>query len=246
MELTKPMLEYETSTENGGTASAIIVAAGSSSRMGGIPKQLLNVGGIPVLARTLLAFENAACIKNIVIVARECDILSFQLLAEKYLITKVTDIVEGGSCREESVKNGVMCLGCDTKCLLVHDGARPFVNEKIITDVAKAAEEFGAAACAVPVKDTLKVVESGIVTNTLDRSSVFSVQTPQGFSFELFKKSITSKNDLSVFTDDCSVVEADGIKVHIVEGDYNNIKITTKEDISIAEGILASGGEENA
>ncbi len=244
MELTELMLKYETSAENNGTVSAIIVAAGSSSRMGGVSKQLLCIGGIPVLARTLLAFENAKCIKNIVIVARECDILSFQMLAEKYLITKVTDIVEGGSCREESVKNGILRLDGNTECVLIHDGARPFVTGEIIESVASAAGKYGAATCAVAVKDTLKVVENGIVENTLDRSTIYSIQTPQGFRFEQFKKSITSKEDLSVFTDDCSVVEADGIKVRIVEGSYNNIKITTKEDLCIAEGILNAGGKE--
>lgn len=246
MELTELMLEYEARTENEGTVSAIIVAAGSSSRMGGASKQLLSIGGIPVLARTLLAFENARSIKDIVIVARESDILGFQMLAEKYLITKVTDIVEGGSCREESVKNGILRLSDETECVLIHDGARPFVTEEIIESVADAAKEYGAVTCAVAVKDTLKVAEDGVVSKTLDRNTVFSVQTPQGFNFAQFKKSILSKPDLSLFTDDCSVAEADGIKVHIVEGSYNNIKITTKEDIYIAEGILNTGGKENA
>ena len=244
MESTELLLEYELSHSETGNVSAVIVAAGSSSRMGGISKQLLTVGGIPVLARTLLAFENANCIKNIVIVARECDILSFQMLCEKYMITKLSDIVEGGACREESVKNGILSLSEDTQCVLIHDGARPFVTEKTINDVAEAAMRYGAVSCAVPVKDTLKVVCDGVVENTLDRTAIVSIQTPQGFNYASFKKAICDKEDLSVFTDDCSVVEADGIKVHIVDGDYKNIKITTKEDVNLAEGILGIGGKE--
>ncbi|MBR6693973.1 MAG: 2-C-methyl-D-erythritol 4-phosphate cytidylyltransferase [Clostridia bacterium] len=244
MELAEMLLKYEIGAPNTGSVSAVIVAAGSSSRMGGISKQMLCVGGIPVLARTLLAFENAKCIKNIVVVARECDILSFQMLAEKYMITKLTDITPGGSCREESVKNGILRLDNDTDCVLIHDGARPFVTEKVIESVAEAVKKYGAAACAVAVKDTLKIVENGIIKETIDRSSAFAVQTPQGFDFAAFKEAITKSDDLSQYTDDCSVMEANGVKVHIVEGDYNNIKITTSEDITIAEGILGRGGAE--
>ena len=244
MELTQAILQYDTCVENDGAFSVIVVAAGNSSRMGGVSKQLLSIGGIPVLARTLLTLERTKCIKNIVIVARECDILSFQLLVDKYMINKVTDIVCGGSCREESVKNGVLALPDDTKYLLVHDGARPFVTPDIIASVADAVIEHGAATCGVAVKDTLKVVKDGIIENTLDRSTVFSVQTPQGFNFAEFKYAITSAKDLSIFTDDCAVMESVGKKVYMVEGSYNNIKITTNEDIAIAEGIIGLGGEE--
>lgn len=241
METTKSLLQYDTYDESTGTASVIIVAAGSSTRMGGVSKQLLSVGGIPVIARTLLAFQRAACIKNIVLVARECDILDLQKIAEKYMITKLTDIVEGGNCREESVKNGVLRLAKDSKTVLIHDGARPLVTQEVISAVADAAEKFLAATCAVPVKDTLKVVEDGIITDTLERAKIYSAQTPQGFSYPLFKNAIESIDDLSQFTDDCAVVESKGTSVHIVLGDYNNIKITTKEDVLIAEEIVKRG-----
>ncbi len=243
MELTELLLKYETESENNGDVSVVVVAAGSSSRMGGVSKQMLTIGGIPVLARTLLAFENAKCVKNIVVVARESDILSFQMLAEKYMITKLTDITVGGSCREESVKNGILLLDDNTECVLIHDGARPFVTEEIIESVADAVKSFGAAACAVAVKDTLKSVENGVIKETIDRESVVSIQTPQGFNYPKFKEAILSRNDLSVFTDDCSIAEADGMEIHIVEGSYKNIKITTQEDILIAEGILSGGGK---
>ncbi|MBQ2765808.1 MAG: 2-C-methyl-D-erythritol 4-phosphate cytidylyltransferase [Clostridia bacterium] len=242
MEITEVLLQYDTYGEASGDVAAVVVAAGSSSRMGGTSKQLMNIGGIPVLARTLLAFERAKCIKNIVIVARECDILSFQMLVDKYMITKVSDIVPGGSCREESVKNGIERLKSDTECVLIHDGVRPFITEEIIESVAGAVKKHGAAACAVPVKDTLKVVSDGVITETLDRSKIYSVQTPQGFNLAAFREAITAAEDLSVFTDDCSIMESAGKKVYIVEGSYNNIKITTREDIVIAEGII-SGGE---
>ncbi len=241
METTKTLLQYDTYVEPLGMASAIIVAAGSSTRMGGVSKQLLSVGGIPVIARTLLSFQRASCIKNIVLVARECDMPELQIIAEKFMITKLTDIVEGGACREESVKNGVLRLDKDTKIVLVHDGARPLVTGEIICAVAEAAEKYGAATCAVPVKDTLKVVENGVITDTLERAKIYSAQTPQGFSYTLFKNAIESVEDLSLFTDDCAVVENAGKPVHIVMGDYNNIKITTKEDVLIAEEIIKRG-----
>lgn len=241
MEATKTLLQYDTYGQAEGSAAAIIVAAGSSTRMGGVSKQFLTVGGIPVIARTLLAFERAACIKNIVLVARECDIPDLQIIAQKYMISKLTDIVTGGSCREESVKNGVAALASDTKTVLIHDGARPLITDAVIISVSKAAEEYGAATCAVPVKDTLKVVKNGVITDTLDRSQIYSAQTPQGFSYSLFKKAISEVDDLSLFTDDCSVVESCDISVHVVLGDYNNIKITTKEDVLVAEEIIKRG-----
>lgn len=241
MEIIETLLQYDTCTEAAGTVSAVIVAAGSSTRMGGVSKQLLQIGGIPVLARTLLAFERAECIKNIVVVSRECDILSFQLLADKYMITKLTDIVVGGNCREESVKCGLERLAPDTECVLVHDGARPFVTEKIINSVAEAARECGAAACGVAAKDTLKSVENGIVCETFDRRNIYMVQTPQGFDFSRLREAMTSVGDLSRFTDECMIMEAVGATVAMVEGSYKNIKITTKEDIVMAEGIIAGG-----
>ncbi len=243
MEIVETLLKYDTVAETEGTVSAVIVAAGSSTRMGGTQKQLLTLGGIPVLARTLLVFERSRHVKNIVVVARESDILSYQMLADKYMISKLTDIVSGGRCREESVKNGISRLSSDTKSVIIHDGARPLVSDEVISRVCEALERFDAVTCAVPVKDTLKLVKDGKVIKTLDRSCCYSVQTPQGFSYPLFKECIASAEDLSSFTDDCAVAESKGISVHIVDGDYNNIKITTAEDIAVAEGIIGSLGE---
>jgi 2-C-methyl-D-erythritol 4-phosphate cytidylyltransferase len=203
----------------------------------------LLLGGIPVIARTLLAFERSTAIKNIVLVTRECDILPLQQLAQKYMISKVTDIIVGGNCREESVKNGINRLDKDTDYVLIHDGARPLVTTRVIDAVAQAAKEKKCVSCAVPVKDTIKVVKGGVVEQTLDRSQLVSIQTPQGFEYNLFCECINGVDNLDSYTDDCAVVEACGYSVSIVEGDYNNIKITTPEDIAVAEGILRCKGE---
>jgi len=229
--------------QNEGFASAVIVAAGNSTRMGGTSKQTLLLGGIPVIARTLLAFERTAAIKNIVLVTRESDILPLQQLVQKYMISKVTDIIVGGNCREESVKNGINRLNTDTEYVLIHDGARPLVTTSVIEAVALATKEKKCVSCAVPVKDTIKVVKDGTVEQTLDRSQLVSIQTPQGFKYSLFRECINGIDNLEVYTDDCAVVEACGHTVSIVEGDYNNIKITTPEDIAVAEGILRCKGE---
>lgn len=241
--ITETLLMCDVAEENSGFVGAVIVAAGSSARMGGTSKQLMQLGGIPVIARTLLAFERAKSIKNIVLVARESDILAMQMIAQKYMISKITDIIVGGTCREESVKNGVNRLDSTTEYLLIHDGARPLVTTELIDRVAAAAREKKAVTCAVPIKDTLKVVVDGVVQNTLDRSKLYSVQTPQGFEYKLYKDCINSIDNCSDYTDDCAVVEGLGHTVSIVEGDYRNIKITTKEDIIFAEGILAGGGD---
>ena len=241
MELTETLFSCDTYIENEGYASAVIVAAGSSSRMNGCQKLTMTIGGIPVIARTMLAFERAKSIKNIVIVTRESDVLTMQMIAQKYMITKITDIIVGGSNREESVKNGINRLNENTKYVLIHDGARPLINTELIDKVSAACIDNDAVACAVPVKDTIKVVRDGLVEKTLERSSLYAMQTPQAFSYPVYKKCINSVEDLSKFTDDCAVAENFGVSVRIIDGDYNNIKITTKEDVQIAEGIL--GGD---
>lgn len=243
MKTTELLLQYSACDSATSDTSVIIVAAGSSSRMGGVSKQLLSLGGIPVIARTMMAFENCDAVKNIVLVARECDILEYQNIARKYMITKLSDIVEGGASREESVKKGMSCLDNSTEIVLIHDGARPLVSKDVIESVIIAARTHGASMCAVPVKDTIKVVKDGFIADTLDRSSLYSAQTPQGFKFSLFKECIESAEDLSLFSDDCSLVEKFNIPVNIVMGDYKNIKITTLEDVLIAESFIKRGEE---
>ena len=244
MEVTETLLNFDVLAHNDGFASAVIVAAGRSTRMGGVSKQMLTVGGIPVIARTLLAFERSKSIKDIVVVTRESDILAFQMIAQKYMISKLTDIIVGGDNREESVKNGINRLSDSTEYVLVHDGARPLISVELIDKVAENCKEHGAVACAVAVKDTIKEVRDGLIVKTDDRSNLYAMQTPQAFPFRQYKDCINSVDDLSEFTDDCAVAESCGVSIRIIDGDYNNIKITTKEDVAIAEGILSCKGEE--
>lgn len=235
-------LEFsEIKTDNEG-AVAIIVAAGSGNRMMGVNKIFAGLLGVPTIARTLRAFEKNPNIKKIVIVTKEEDINKMQLVAENYLITKVSDIVAGGKTRFGSVMNGIKVLSESDTCILVHDGARPFVTQRIINDVYNATKKHGAAICAVALKDTVKFAGDGnFVESTPDRTKMRAVQTPQGFMKDIYLECVNS-TERTDFTDDSSVIEAGGRKVYIVEGDYNNIKITTPEDLNLAEAILRNEG----
>jgi len=234
------------STASGGKTVAIIVAGGSSSRMKGINKQFSLLLGKSVLLRSIEAFNNCNFVDRIVIVARPQDIPEVQRMVSDNSFSKVTDIVEGGSCRAESVKNGVLAAGDDAGIFLIHDGARPLVTREIIESVKNAAELYGAAACAVPLKDTVKKVDlSGKIIDTPDRSQLVAVGTPQGFKSDIYKKALVSVGELSdKITDDCMLVELSGQTVYTVEGSYDNIKITSPIDIIIAESILRERGEE--
>lgn len=213
----------------------IIVAAGSSTRMQGANKQFLEINGIPVIIKTLLKFENCSAIKNIILVVRDEDLFSMQLLTEKYMIRKLSDIVCGGKTRQESVLKGLSRVASNDEAVLVHDGARPLVSDRIITSVAEALREYSAVTCAVKIKDTVKQTnEKGKVIKTLDRNSLVAVQTPQGVRIKEYLSAIEKAEDISVFTDDTSIMEAAGFEVYIVEGSYKNIKITTPEDIILA------------
>ncbi len=221
----------------------IIVAAGNASRMSGQNKILADILGEPVIVRTIKAFEQVAFVSDIVIVTRADMVLDIENLISSFSLSKVTDIVVGGASRQESVRNGFEVLKDreDIKNVLIHDGARPLVTKKVIENVVLGAEEFGAAIPTVPAKDTVKKIGAlGKVTETLNRSELCLVQTPQGFSLECYKKSLEAAGEkLSEFTDDSGVVENAGYSVYTTHGDYNNIKITTPEDLSIARAILS-------
>lgn len=237
---TKPKIEFSLSPQSG-SVPVIVVAAGSSSRMGK-NKQLIEIGGMPVIVRTLRAFENCNKISRIILVTRAEDIFTLQTFSSKYNISKLSDIVCGGANRQESVLNGFQRLAEDDKKVLIHDGARPLVTDKVITDVIEALEKYSAVTCAVKLKDTVKQIdESGKVIKTLDRNSLVAVQTPQGVWKEEYLSAVDKAEDVSGFTDDMSVMESAGHSAYITEGDYKNIKITTPEDIIAAEGYL---GEE--
>jgi len=220
---------------------AIILAAGKGKRMGStINKQYLNIKGKPLLVYTLMAFCKCDLIDEIVIVTRE-DEMDYckREIVEKYGIIKVSQIVKGGLERQHSVLNGLLAAkGFDI--VLIHDGARPFVNYDIIKEGIKYAKLYGASACGITPKDTIKIKDNeGFVVETLDRNFLVSVQTPQCFKYNLIlnchKRLIEEGGSV---TDDTMVVEKYGNKVFLYEGSYNNIKITTPEDLIIGEKII--------
>lgn len=220
--------------------AAILVAAGSSARMksGGASKTMMEIGGEPVLSRTLRAFENTACISKIVIVARACDFDAIQKASA--FVTKPLTITEGGKERQDSVSNGAALCG-DAEYIAVHDAARPFITPEEIETVCADAEKYGAATLAVPVKDTIKVAAAdGTVCATPERSTLRAIQTPQVFRLSLYKEALClAKNAGKQYTDDCQLIEAAGGKVYLTPGDYRNIKITTPEDLLVAEAFAA-------
>lgn len=219
--------------------SAVIVCAGNSTRMGGVNKILLPLGERLVIGVTMLAFEKCESISEIIIVARESDIPAIKSEAERAGITKLKECTTGGSTRQESVINGIRCISKDTGLVAVHDGARPLVRPEHIEKAVKDASVFSGATLGVPVKDTIKVVDGGLITDTPPRKSLYITQTPQVFKRSLYFEGIDFALEHNLdFTDDCQLVEAIGGKVYMTEGDYTNIKITTPEDIKIAETLL--------
>jgi 2-C-methyl-D-erythritol 4-phosphate cytidylyltransferase len=216
-----------------------VVAAGASSRMGGTNKQLTEVGGVPVIIKTLQKFENNKNISNIILVVRDEDLFTIQMLADKYMISKVSDIVCGGKNRQESVLKGFARLPENAEKALIHDGARPFVSDVIIDGVIDGLNEYSAVTCGVKVKDTIKrVSQGGIAEETLERESLRAIQTPQGVRVSEYLTAVENA-DIANFTDDTSIMEAAGYKVLIVDGDYKNIKITTKEDLILANAFAS-------
>ena len=216
---------------------AVIVAAGTASRMGGIDKVMAPIGGEPMILRTVRAFQDCDAIKEIVIVTREDLIAKITSMCGKY--DKVCAVVVGGKDRAESVRNGLNALSGKVKLAAVQDGARPLITNAVINRTVRAAHSYGAAAPAIPVKDTIKIVEGGLVATTPDRNTLKAIQTPQVFDFDLLRGALKkAAADKAAITDDCSAVELIGFKVRIVEGDERNIKVTTPMDLKIAELLL--------
>ena len=227
--------------------SAIIVCAGNSTRMGGVNKILMPLGERLVIGVTMLAFEQVEEVSEIVIVAREADIPAIQAEAQAAGITKLSACTTGGATRQESVINGIRQIGKSSNLVAIHDGARPLVKPEHIRRVIKDASVFGGATLGVPVKDTIKTVDGGLIIDTPPRKSLYITQTPQIFKRDLFFEGIDFALEHGLdFTDDCQLVEAIGGKVYMTTGDYTNIKITTPEDIRLAETLLEfdrSGGK---
>ena len=207
--------------------------------MGDINKILLPLGNHLVIGNTMLAFQKCESIMEIIIVARESDIPAIRKEAENAGITKLKECTTGGNTRQESVINGVKKISKDSQLVAIHDGARPLVKPEHIEKAIKDAKVFGGATLGVPVKDTIKVVDDGIITDTPPRKSLYITQTPQIFKRDLYFEGIDFALEHGLdFTDDCQLVEAIGSKVYMTIGDYTNIKITTPEDIKIAETLL--------
>ena len=219
------------------TCGAVIVAAGTASRMGGIDKVMAPLKGEPMILHTVRTFDGCDAVSEIVVVTRQDLILPITRLCRD--MTKVRAVVAGGQSRQESVHLGLNALSDQVKLAAVHDGARPLVTWQVIDRVIRAANTYGAAAPAVMVKDTIKVVRGGLVSDTPDRDTLRAVQTPQVFDFDLLRGALKkAEEDGAQVTDDCSAVERMGMKVKIVEGDERNIKVTTPMDLRLAEMLM--------
>lgn len=223
--------------------SAVIAAGGVSGRMGGTDKLFAELEGLPVLARSVMAFADCGCVDELIVAIRRESIGRAAELCARYAGNADIKVIEGGDTRARSVYNGVFAASPRSGLIAVHDGARPFISAELIIKSISAARAHGAAALAVPVAATIKTVERGVVSGTVDRKGLHEAQTPQVFRSEIIKAALTDalRRSLDV-TDDCMAVEAMGFPVRIVTGDRRNIKITTREDMDIARMIAAGMG----
>ena len=224
-----------------GACSVIVVAAGSSTRMGQ-DKILKELGGVPVIVHSLRTFEHIQEVGEVIVVTREDLIPVIGALCRAHRLQKVIKVVCGGASRVESARLGTLEASRDAALIAIHDGARPFVTEAVIKTVITKAAETGAAAPAVPVKDTIKLARKGLVEQTLERSLLYAVQTPQVFESSLIRGALQKAlEDGTEVTDDCSAVERLGMKVTLTEGDERNIKLTTPMDLLWGESLLDEG-----
>ncbi len=228
----------------------VIPAAGQGKRMGaGMNKQFLQLKNEPLIVHTLRFFESDEACVEVVLVANEADCQAMEGLVNQYGLLKVNAVVQGGVERQHSVYNGLDYLNghVDDQIVIIHDGARPFLTKKMVTDLVLKAREYGASTTAVRVKDTIKRVNSGKVVDTLKRDELWSIQTPQAFRFPLLKLAHQKAEEANLIgTDDASLVEWLGHDVHITEGDYHNIKLTTPEDLLFAEAIMSERKREQS
>jgi 2-C-methyl-D-erythritol 4-phosphate cytidylyltransferase len=222
--------------------SAVIPAAGSGARMGSdIKKPYLKIGSKPILAHTLQVFEKSFLVDDIFVVVSDEDIKRCKdEVINPYNFHKVADVLAGGTTRQASVFNGIQRTSDDTDIVIIHDGVRPFITEKIIETSVESAYQWGAAVVAVPVKDTIKVADNdNFVSSTPDRSQLWAIQTPQVFRREILIKAHLYAQERNIdATDDAALVEKLGYKVKLVMGSYRNIKITTPEDLVIAKAFI--------
>lgn len=229
---------------------ALIPAAGMGKRMGAsINKQYLQLNGLPIVARTISVFEASPEIDTIFLVIPEAEIpYCREHVVEACGFSKVAAIVAGGKERQNSVMNGLKAMHsllADDDVVVIHDGVRPLITREILCESIRVARVSDGALVAVPAKDTIKTVREGIVVNTPDRETLWQAQTPQSFRFDvIYKAHLSAELDGFTGTDDASLVERCGGSVRIVRGDYRNIKITTPEDLVLAESFLAEAKRE--
>jgi 2-C-methyl-D-erythritol 4-phosphate cytidylyltransferase len=219
--------------------AAVVAAAGSSTRMGGQDKLLLPLGDEPVIVHTLRALEGCPYIREILVVTREDLIVPLSKLCADSGLTKVSKVLLGGETRTQSVRLGVLEVSERAELIAIQDGARPLVSEQVLEEVIRTAAQCGAAAPAIPVKDTIKRAVRGIVTETPAREELFAVQTPQVFAADLIRAALhRAVEDGAALTDDCAAVERIGMKVTLTRGAEENIKITTPADLAVAQALL--------
>ena len=220
-------------------AQAIIPTAGSGTRFqSSVPKPLVLLKGKPIIVHTLQAFERSLSVSSVIVVVPKDLITQYNQYVKRFRLKKVARVVAGGKSRGESVYNGLQCVDKATDIVVVHDGVRPLVETHMIDEAVKQCRKQDAVVVAVPVKPTIKQVDpkSLYVKATLDRTTLWEIQTPQVFKANTLKRAYANANREA--TDDAALVEALGVKVKILKGDYRNIKITTTEDLSVAETFL--------
>lgn len=216
---------------------AVIVAGGNATRMGGIDKVMADLAGEPMIRRTVRAFDECEAISEIVVVTRADLIEKIMGICREF--PKLTAVVVGGESRQASVQNGLNALSGKVKLVAIHDGARPLISWQVIDRAVRAANSYGAAAPAIPVKDTIKVVSGGVVVQTPERETLRAVQTPQVFDIDILRAAHAKlASDGAQVTDDCAAVERMGMSVKIVEGDERNLKVTTPMDLRLANMLL--------
>ncbi len=218
----------------------VIPAGGKGNRFGGeVPKQFLKLGSRPVIAHSVAAFEACPSVREIVLVVPADQIRQTEAIVRRFKFSKISHIVVGGRERQHSVRNGLASFDKNPEIVLVHDAVRPLVSAEVIMRVIHAADKFGGAVAGVPVKDTVKIGQEGFYKKTLDRNSLWAVQTPQGFRYDILKRAhLAAQRNAFVGTDEASLVERLRLPVKIVEGEYSNLKITTHEDLRIAKSFI--------
>lgn len=228
------------------SVGVVIPAGGRGVRLGGdVPKQFLLLNGKPILQHSIEKFESLPAVNEIVVVVPADQIRRAEKVLQKARCRKVSHVVVGGSERQHSVRNGLLCFDDEPEIVLVHDAVRPLVSRQVIKEVIEQTRRHGAAVVGVRVKDTTKVGKAGFYKKTLDRENLWSVQTPQGFRFDILRRAhLAAQRSAFLGTDEASLVERLKIPVKIVEGEYRNIKITTQEDLLIAEAIVGNAQSE--